>query len=153
MREIRVHRDVAATQSAVWAVLADFPNIASWNGGVKKSFATSAEIDGVGASRHCDLTPMGGLEETVAEWVPPERMVVNIDSASKLPIRSGRAVFELGSRADVTPTTIRYSYETKFGRLGSMLGPMLDRQLTAGFTGFLEDLELAATSSAPGGRT
>ena len=68
MREITVEKDVEAPVDAVWAVLADFPNIADWNGGVKKSFSTNDQTDGVGATRHCDLSPAGGLEETVVEW-------------------------------------------------------------------------------------
>ena len=62
MREISVQRDIAAHRSAVWGVLADFPNIADWNSGVKVSRATSSATGGIGATRHCDLAPAGGLD-------------------------------------------------------------------------------------------
>lgn len=150
-REIRVQRDVAAARSAVWAVLADFPNIADWNGGVKKSFAKGDAVEGVGAQRHCDLAPMGGLEETIAEWVPEERMVVSIDSASKLPIKSGRVTFSLDEGDSATPTEVHYAYETKFGPIGKLMGPMLDGQLKKGFGGFLEDLEKEAKTKTAAG--
>lgn len=147
MREISVHRDIAAHRSAVWGVLADFPNIADWNSGVTKSFSTGQSEEGLGATRHCDLAPMGELEETITGWEPESRMVVRIDSAAKLPIRSGEVTFSLGEADGATPTELRYAYQPKFGPIGSLMGPMIDRQLTKGFTGFLADLEQAATRS------
>ena len=144
MREISVQRDIAAPRSAVWGVLADFPNIADWNSGVTKSYSTSESGEGVGATRHCDLAPMGQLEETISAWEPERRLVVRIDSAAKLPIRSGEVTFTLDEADGDTPTELRYAYQPKFGPLGSLMGPMIDRQLTKGFEGFLSELETAA---------
>lgn len=145
MRQVEVSKDIEAPRAAVWAVLADFPNIAAWNRGVTRSFATSEAVAGVGASRHCDLAPMGQLHETVAEWSPEERMVVRIDAVAKLPIRNGQVTFTLGGGDDgVTPTELRYAYAPRFGPLGAVIAPLLDRQLRRGFTGFLEDLSTAA---------
>ncbi|MFQ5556492.1 MAG: SRPBCC family protein [Acidimicrobiales bacterium] len=144
MREITVERTVEAPTAAVWAVLADFPNIAEWNGGVKKSFATSDNTKGVGASRHCDLSPAGGLEETIVEWREGEKMVISIDSASKLPIKKGLVTFSLDGVDGSTDTSVHYAYETRFGPLGRLIGPLLDKQLVKGFNGFLGDLETAA---------
>lgn len=141
MREIKVERDIRAPRGAVWAVLADFPNISDWNTGVKASESTSEAVEGLGATRHCDLAPIGGLEETITGWTPESQLVVRIDKASKLPIKSGTATFDLGeSDAGTTPTTLTYSYEAQLG-----MGPVLDRQLTKGFETFLEDLETAAS--------
>jgi uncharacterized protein YndB with AHSA1/START domain len=144
MREINVSREIEAPQSAVWAVLADFPNIADWNSGVKVSHSTSDSSEGVGATRHCDLAPVGALEETITEWSPEEKMVVRIDSAAKLPIRSGLVTFTLDGTEATTTTDLAYSYEARFGPLGSVMGPLIDRQLRKGFEGFLADLEAAA---------
>ena len=135
---------MSAPRTAVWSVLADFPNIATWNGGVKASHATSEATGGVGAQRHCDLAPVGTLEETITEWVDGERMVVNIDSATKLPIEHGAATFTI---ADDT-TTIDYEFEPK-GFIGRMMAPPLVRQLTKGFGGFLTDLDTAAAAASP----
>ena len=57
MREIDLQRRIPTERSDVWNVLADFPNISVWNGGIKKSFSTSEAMGGVGATRHCDLSP------------------------------------------------------------------------------------------------
>lgn len=147
MRSIDVQRDVAAPRGAVWAVLADFPGISNWNTGVKTSFSTSDSVEGVGATRHCDLAPMGELEETVAEWEPESRLVIRIDSASKLPIRSGLVTFELDGEDDTTATSVTYRYTPKGGPFAFLIGPILDKQLTRGFEGFLADLESAAQAT------
>ncbi len=151
MRTITVNRTIDARPSAVWEVLADFPNIADWNGGVTKSYSTSESDQGVGATRHCDLAPIGALEETIIAWEPDRRMVVRIDSAARLPIKSGEVTFTLSAADGATPTELRYAYEPKFGPIGSLLGPVIDRQLITGFEGFLADLDRAATGSdSPG---
>ena len=148
MREINVSKKIEAPRRAVWDVLADFPNIADWNGGVKKSFSTNETTEGVGAKRHCDLSPAGALEETIAEWVPEERLAISIDSAAKLPIKRGLATFTM-TTDDPTETGVHYEYETKFGPLGALMGTLfLDRKLKKGFTGFLNDLETAAKTRA-----
>jgi uncharacterized protein YndB with AHSA1/START domain len=131
-----------ASPDAVWAVLADFPNIAAWNGGVKTSYATSATIEGVGARRHCDLAPIGTLEETVREWEPARRMVVSIDEARRLPLRSATATFVIEPNRAGAEVSIEYSYDPQ-----GPVGRMMDRQLSKGFAGFLADLERAATAS------
>ena len=145
MRSVHVSRQMSAPRSAVWSVLADFPGISTWNSGVKASHATSEATGGVGAQRHCDLAPVGTLEETVAEWVEDERMVVNIDSTTKLPIERGVATFGIGDDT----TTIDYDFEPK-GLLGRMTAPLLARQLTKGFDGFLADLDAAASEQGGG---
>ena len=144
MRNIRVERELNASRTAVWGVLADFANIADWNSGVKKSFATGDLTEGVGATRHCDLSPIGSLEETVRGWQPGNELVVSIDSASKLPIRRGQATFGMADAEAGSRVSVSYDYETKYGLLGRLLGGRLDKQLVSGFNGFLTDLEAAA---------
>ncbi len=145
MRSINVSRRIPAAPARVWAVLADFPNIATWNTGVAKSFATSDSTGGVGAQRHCDLAPFGELEETVKVWDDTRRMVISIDSAKKLPIAHGEVTFVLSPADDATDVSVNYTYKPKFGLLGQIMGSLvLDRQLTKGFKGFLKDLDAAS---------
>ena len=145
MRSIEVSRRIPSAPEKVWAVLADFPNIATWNTGVAKSFATSDSTGGVGAQRHCDLAPFGELEETVKEWEDTRRMVISIDSAKKLPIAHGEVTFVLNRTDDATEVNVNYAYKPKFGLLGQVMGSVaLDGQLTKGFNGFLKDLDAAS---------
>ena len=139
MRKIQVSGPTDASRPAVWAVLADFPNISAWNSGVKASVDTGDGTAGLGAQRHCDLAPVGSLEETITGWEPNEQLIVNIDSATKLPISNGEATFTLGDGT----TTIDYAYAPK-GLIGKITAPLLDRQLKKGFQGFLDDLDKAA---------
>ena len=148
MRNVRIERTMAVERSSVWAVLADYPNIADWNGGVKTSYATGEQTEGVGATRHCDLAPTGGLEETIREWQPEEKLVVSIDSTARLPIRTGLATFELSAGdASSTRIALTYDYESKWGVIGTLMGGMVQKQLTKGFEGFLGDLDAAATAN------
>ncbi len=145
MRSIKVSRRIPSPPAKVWAVLADFPNIATWNTGVAKSFATSDSTGGVGARRHCDLAPFGELEETVKEWDDARRMVISIDSAKKLPIAHAEVTFVLSPADDATEVSVNYEYKPKFGFLGQIMGSLvLDGQLTKGFKGFLNDLDAAS---------
>ena len=145
MRSIKVSRRIPSPPARVWAVLADFPNIATWNTGVAKSFATSDSTGGVGARRHCDLAPFGELEETVKEWDDTRRMVIHIDSAKKLPIAHAEVTFVLSPADDATEVSVNYEYKPKFGFLGQIIASLaLDGQLTKGFKGFLKDLDAAS---------
>ncbi len=145
MRSIKVSRRIPAAPAKVWAILADFPNIATWNTGVAKSFATSDSTGGVGAQRHCDLAPFGELEETVKQWDHERRMVISIDSAKKLPIAHGEVTFVLSPTDGATEVSVNYAYKPKFGLLGEIMGRLaLDGQLTKGFQGFLKDLDAAS---------
>jgi len=60
--------------------------------------------------------------------------------------RQGEVTFDLTDAGAGTEVSITYDFETKFGLLGQMMGGRIDKQLISGFTGFLEELETAATS-------
>jgi len=138
-----------APRSEVWAVLADYPNIADWNDGITKSYATSEATEGVGAKRHCDLAPVGTLEETIQEWQPEERLVISIDETSRLPIKRGWMTFTMAEAGESTSYAMNYEYEPKGGPLGAIFGSVIDGRLRKGFAGFMDQLEAAARDRAP----
>ncbi len=74
------------------------------------------------------------------------RRAISIDSATKLPLESALATFDLadGDRDGSTNVSITYDYETKWGSVGRMMGGILDRQFEKGFTGFVADLGRAS---------
>ncbi|MDJ0767335.1 MAG: SRPBCC family protein [Ilumatobacter sp.] len=146
MRNVKVERMVAAPRSSVWAVLADYPNIVDWNDGIANSYAIGDATEGVGAQRQCELAPNGSMRmrETVAEWVPEERMVIDIDQIEKMPVKAATMTFTMSDSGDTTPFTMSYAYEPKGGPLAFIFGPLLDRQMTKGFNGFVDSLEPAA---------
>ena len=150
MRNVEVGRTLAATRSSVWAVLADYPNIADWNDGLTKSYAIGDATEGVGAQRQTELVPDGAMRmrETVAEWVPEERMVIAIDKVEKMPVKQATMTFTLSEGGETTPFTMSYDYEPKGGPLAFLFGPLLDRQMNKGFNGFIDNLEPTAQARA-----
>jgi uncharacterized protein YndB with AHSA1/START domain len=148
MRNVKLERTLAVARSSVWDVLADYPNIADWNHGLKKSYAIGDATEGVGAQRQTELVPAGAMRETVAEWVPEERMVIAIDKIEKMPVKQARMTLTLSGGGDTTLFTMSYDYEPKGGPLAFVLGPILDRQMTKGFNGFIDYLEPEAQSRA-----
>lgn len=145
---VHIERTIDASPSEVWAVLADFPNIADWNGGVTASHSTSDAASGVGAQRHCDLAPMGALEETVLEWDEHRKIVISIDSAKRLPIKQGRMTFLVDDAAsgDGTDFTLHYEFDANGGPFARLVGKGLRGQLEKGFNGFVDDLTTAAAA-------
>jgi uncharacterized protein YndB with AHSA1/START domain len=148
MASLSIERTIDAPKSAVWDVLADFPNISSWNSGVKVSHSTNEMTGGVGATRHCDLSPAGALEEKVLEWTPQSRMVIAIESTAKLPIKRGEASFSLAEAGAFTDFSLGYTFDAKGGPFAGIIGKMMIGQLTKGFNGFIDDLETAAQAPA-----
>ena len=144
MRVVKAKRQIGASTDKVWAVLADFPNIANWNSGVNRSFATSDATTGIGAKRHCDLA-IGSLEETVRGWDEGKSMEISIDSAARLPIAHGLATITLSGADAATDVSVEYSYKPKYGFLGNLMGRfVLDGQFAKGFRSFLKDLDQAS---------
>ena len=150
MRNIKLERTLAVARSSVWAVLADFPNIADWNDGLTKSYAIGDATEGVGAQRQTELAPDGAMRmrETVAEWVPEEKMAIEIDKIEKMPVKQATMTFTLSGGGETTLFTMSYEYEPKGGPLAFILGSILDRQMNKGFNGFIDLLEAAAQARA-----
>lgn len=144
-RVVRVERSIPAASSDVWAVLADLPNHASWRNDVKVSRMLGERTSGVGARRHLDLAPVGGLDETVLDWEEGCKMVVAVDKATVVPIKSGEATLVVDREGDdESKVTWEFRYVPKGGPFGRVIGAVADRLLTKLFRGVLADLEHAA---------
>jgi len=148
MKNLKIDRTVQAPRSRVWAVLADYPNIADWNGGVINSHAIGDATEGVGAQRKCELDGSVAMRETVTEWVPEEKMVVALDQIEKMPLVKATMTFTLSDGGETTPMTMSYDFEPKGGPFGFIIAAMLGRPMRKGFNGFVDDLEQAAQARA-----
>jgi hypothetical protein len=81
-REIEIHQ----SKENVWKALADFGNICHGHPAVSKSFITSIQKEGVGATRHCDFTMMGAsAEEKVIEWNEGKNIKIEVQELKKMP--------------------------------------------------------------------
>ena len=146
MRTVNLSKKIDAPRQVIWEILADFGNVADWNTGVNESHSTSDAANGVGATRHCDLGAGGGLEETIRDWEPNERMAISIDAATKAPIKGGLGTFVLtGDEAGPTEVALQFEYTPKGGPIGNLFGRVLDKQFMKGFHGYFTDLDSTAT--------
>jgi uncharacterized protein YndB with AHSA1/START domain len=139
MPEFTITRQIGAPVEKVWEVLEDFGDIAKWNAGVKRSAMTSQGEVGQGTTRHCDFSPLGGVEERIDSFVPNERMTVALFDTAKLPISGGTADFRLAARDGATDLTIDYSYA--LNRMGRIAKGTTDKQMRKGINGLADDLK------------
>jgi hypothetical protein len=78
--------EINQPKDKVWKALADFGHICHGHPAVSKSFITSNQKEGVGATRHCDFTMMGAsAEEKVVEWNEGENIKIEVYQLNKMP--------------------------------------------------------------------
>lgn len=145
---------IDATPEEVWPALADFGGIVTWNPGVKASKLTSAETEGLGISRECQLAPMGKVQERVTEWVENRRLSVEIYEFKNVPgMRSAVATFELEPVGDSTKVTLRMDYSVGLGPLGAGMNTMmLKRQFGTTANQMLAGLKVHVETGEPVGK-
>jgi uncharacterized protein YndB with AHSA1/START domain len=148
MNEFTITQQIDASVETVWEVLDDFGDIQRWNTGVKASALTSDGPVGQGATRHCDFTPFGGVNERIDFYEPAARMTVNLYETFKLPISDAIADFSLAAQDSGTALTIHYTYT--LNRVGRMTKGTTDKQLRKGLGGLAEGLQLEAERIAKG---
>lgn len=135
---------INAPKNKVWKILADFGGVINYNPGISDSYSTSESNEGVGASRHCELLPMGSIEERIIEWDEGNSYLVEIYqfNGATPPIKEAFGRLSIETDGDQTIATMALSYEMKFGFIGSaMKGLMLDAQYQKAVTGILQGLK------------
>jgi uncharacterized protein YndB with AHSA1/START domain len=140
MPEFTITRQIGAPVDKVWDVLDNFGEIAQWTAGVKSSELTSSGPVSEGSTRHCDFSPLGGVNERIDTYIPNQRMTVNLYETFKLPISGATADFVLAEDGNGTTLTIEYSYEPN--RLGRVVKGSTDKQMRRGIGGLADDLQL-----------
>lgn len=73
MTSVESSVEIAADAAAVWAVLADFGDLARWTRPVQHSWLVSEQTEGVGAVRRVQVARMAMIEEIVT-WDPERAM-------------------------------------------------------------------------------
>jgi hypothetical protein len=143
-RHIRVQRRMSAPTGSVWALYADFPNLARhWNG-LRATKVIGGQTGGVGARRRVDLKPMGSMEETVTVWEEGRRMDTRNQPSRSVPFKQATSSLTLTPDGGGTLATFDYRYVPRGGPVGRFTGPLIDRMLTSTFTDMLTATEKAA---------
>ena len=142
-RHITVQRRMAASTDSVWALFADFPNLASHWSGVRTTRGIGDQTSGVGARRRVELKPIGSMDETVTVWEEGRRIDTRNQPSASVPFKHAESTLTLEPNDDETLATFDYRYVPSGGPLGRLTGPLIDKMLTAAFTDML-----AATDEA-----
>jgi hypothetical protein len=135
---------MAASTSSVWALFADFPNLASHWRGLRATRAIGDQTSGVGARRRVELKPIGSMDETVTVWEDGRRIDTRNQPSASVPIKVAESTLRLEPDDDGTVATFDYRYTPRGGRLGRLTGPLIDKMLTATFADMLAAADQAA---------
>lgn len=136
-RHLSAERRMSAPVSAVWALFADFPNLADHWGGLRSTSGIGEPTSGLGARRQVGLKPMGSMEETVTAWEEGRRIDTRNVPSAAVPFSEARSSLVLEASGDGTLARFDYWYVPRGGALGRLTGPLIDRMLTATFADML----------------
>jgi hypothetical protein len=134
---------MSAPTASVWALYADFPNLAKHWSGLRATRAIGSQTSGMAARRRVELKPMGSMTETVTVWEEGRRMDTQNQPSKSVPFKQARSSLTLTPDGDGTLATFDYRYVPRGGPVGRLTGPLIDKMLTATFTDML-----AATGKA-----
>jgi hypothetical protein len=145
-RHLTAQRRAAASPAAVWAVFADFPNLADHWDGLKGSRLVGDQRQGVGARREVDLAPVGSMVETVTVWEEGRTLATTNQPSRLVPLKQAEARLTLEPAGDGTAMTFDYRYVPKGGPMGRLIGPVIDRMLRTNFESMLAAVEEIAST-------
>jgi carbon monoxide dehydrogenase subunit G len=112
---------INAPKQRVWSALADFGNVQCLSPNIEKSYLTSDQKNGVGATRHCDFVSMGSeVEERIVEWNEGESLKIEIYESKNIPMIKGmEAEFKVSEEGGSTVVIgiFKYGMTNVFGGL------------------------------------
>ncbi|MBL4585541.1 MAG: SRPBCC family protein [Flavobacteriales bacterium] len=138
---------VNASKQKVWDVLSDLGGVMKFHPGVKKSYYTTDQTEGIGAARICELAPMGKIEETAVSWKDGESYTLKIDPIEKAPPVKDFLVeiLLIEKGANQVVVSFNVSYDMKLGFIGTLLNKIVIRsQMETGITGLLQGMKIYA---------
>jgi uncharacterized protein YndB with AHSA1/START domain len=141
---------IDAPRHAVWAALADIGTIATWNPGLTRSHRTN-DIDGLGGTRHCDISTKHSLTEQVVTFEPLTAITFRITD-STLPFKTADIAFTLteSQQPARTEVTVSPTYTLSYGPIGQILDTLtVRRAYQAGMRKLLDGLNCHVESTHP----
>ena len=116
---------IDAPPDQVWRTLADLEAVEQYSPGVRSASYTSVEREGVGASRSCDFHGPGTVHERVVHWEEGERLAIQIEKG--FPADDVMADFRLNAVEGGTRVEVHFSYEPRYGPIGSLMDRIMMR--------------------------
>ena len=130
MRRLEERIVINTSQQAVWDVLADFGNPATWAPGMRQSSLKGKQKIGVGTQRIMRHAWGFNIEETVTQWIDGAGFSFKLDKAP-FPLCDVCETWVLRHDDIQTMITTTVSYGTRLGLIGILLDAMLVRFLVA----------------------
>ena len=98
--------------------MADFGNICHGHPAVSKSYITSEQKEGIGATRHCDFTMMGAsAEERIVAWNFEKNITVDVYELNKMPgidnLSLDLSIREIGNKT-ILSSNMSYTMKNRF---------------------------------------
>ena len=122
--QIRIHAPIGR----VWEVVGgDLTAVRHYNQTVASVRIITEECHGIGATRHCDLSPSGFVEERVWDWQPPYTIGLEV-AASTWPVTFMKWRADLTSEGESTVMSQELAYNVKFGPLGVFMDMLMMRR-------------------------
>jgi len=132
---------VAAPPARVWEALARLDALHEFDPGIQRSELRSANAEGIGASRQCELRAGGWFRDRVTVWQPFRELELELYECT-LPVRRLRHNYKLTPSQNGTRVEQEQEYELKYGALGVLLDRLVvRRKWDAGIKGFLSGLK------------
>lgn len=106
----------------VWEFLRLPGKIQDFHPLIKQSSMIGSEQYGIGATRQCDLLPMGQMNERIIDWDEGSAFTTEVIGGKMLPpykFMKGRV--NLSEKGDTTDVSFSFSYQIKFGFLGQWM--------------------------------
>jgi hypothetical protein len=146
-RHLTVQRRMSASTASLWALFADFPNLARHWSGLRATRAIGDQTSGVGARRRVDLKPVGSMDETVTAWEEGRRIDTRNQPSPSVPFSRAESSLVLEPDGDGTLATFDYRFVPRGGPLGRLTGPLIAKMLTRTFNDMLAATDKAALAS------
>jgi uncharacterized protein YndB with AHSA1/START domain len=136
-RHVHVEHDFAKPPERIFAYLAEHENLAEVFGAkvTRLRDGDAGERNGVGSMRRLQIGPLPPFEETVTEFVAPERIVYRITKGS--PLRGHVGTMEFGPTAEGT----RFVYDIRIASPIPGIAPLVTASLTRSISRSLEGIE------------
>jgi uncharacterized protein YndB with AHSA1/START domain len=137
---VHVEREFAKPPEAIFAHLAEHENLADVFGAkVTRLKDGEGARNGVGSVRQLQIGPLPPFEETVTEFVPPERIAYRITKGSPLRGHVGTMTF-----APTPNGGTRFVYDIRIASPIPGLAPLVHASLTRSIKRSLDGVERAA---------
>ena len=126
MSRIERSVEISTDRASVWATISNLQSIPTWNPNVKAA-TCGAVTSGLGATRACELSVGGRIDEVVSAWADAHHLWFAIGSHGA--VRSADMGLILTSTGASTTVTAIADYHVAFGPMGAVIDHLAMKRL------------------------